>query len=79
MRETQCQMVLKYMEDFGAITPLEALNDLGIYRLGARIYDLRQSGHKIESRIITRANRYGRAICFAEYRLLEKMEAKNDK
>lgn len=31
------------------ITPLEALYKYGCFRLGARIWDLRQAGHKIKS------------------------------
>jgi hypothetical protein len=29
------------------LTPLEALNDLGVFRLGARVWDLRREGHLI--------------------------------
>jgi hypothetical protein len=29
------------------LTPLEALNDLGVFRLGARVWDLRRDGHLI--------------------------------
>jgi hypothetical protein len=51
------------------ITPLEALTELGIYRLGARIHELRQSGHKIETRIAKVKNRQGNVCHVAEYRL----------
>jgi hypothetical protein len=34
---TQCERVLQYMQDFGSINPMQALGDLGCYRLGARI------------------------------------------
>lgn len=32
-----------------SITPLEALRRLGIYRLSARIFDLRERGHNIKT------------------------------
>lgn len=68
---TQCDRVLKYMQDFGAITPLQALGDLGVMRLGARIWDLRQDGHKITRRMVSAKNRYGESVSFAEYKLEE--------
>ena len=33
---TQCERVLKYMEDFGSINPMQAMKDLGVMRLGDR-------------------------------------------
>lgn len=68
----QEERILKYMQDFGSITPLQALDDLGVMRLGARIYDLRRSGHTISRRMVTKKNRYGEAVSFAEYRLEDK-------
>lgn len=68
---TQCDRVLKYMQDFGTITPLQALGDLGVMRLGARIWDLRQDGHKITRRMVSGKNRYGESVSFAEYKLEE--------
>lgn len=65
----QEERILKYMQDFGSITPLQALDDLGVMRLGARIYDLRRAGHTISRRMVTKKNRYGEAVSFAEYRL----------
>ena len=68
---TQCEMVLQYMRDFGSITPLQAVMDLGVHRLAARISNLRDSGHVISSRRVTAKNRYGKPVSFAEYRLEE--------
>ena len=65
----QCERVLQYMEDFGTITPLDALADLGVMRLGARIWDLKNAGHKISRRMISAKNRYGEVVSYAEYRL----------
>lgn len=71
MKQTQNEKVLNYMKDFGSITPLQALGDLGVMRLGARIYDLKSSGHQIKSRMVTSENRYGERVSYAEYRLEE--------
>ena len=66
---TQTERVLQYLKDFGSITPLQALSDLGVMRLGARIWDLRQAGYPITRRMVGSKNRYGESVSFAEYRL----------
>lgn len=45
--KTQCEMTVEYMEMFGSITPLEALNAFGCFRLPARISDLKKMGYRI--------------------------------
>ena len=45
-QETQ---VLNYMKKHNGITALEALDHCGCFRLAARIYRLRERGHRIES------------------------------
>lgn len=67
---TQCEQVLEYMKDFGSISPLEAMQDIGCMRLAARIADLREQGHPIGRRMKTSKNRYGRDVTFAEYYLI---------
>jgi len=53
---TQTERILQYMQDFGSITPLQALGDLGVMRLGARIWDLRQAGYPITRRMVGSKN-----------------------
>lgn len=62
---TQCQRIIRHMEDFGSITAAVAMNDYGIYRLAARIADLRGQGYNISSEIQTGKNRYGEATHFS--------------
>lgn len=71
----QTDRVLRYMRDFGSINPLQAYNDLGIMRLGARILDLRHEGHHITRRMVSGKNRYGESVSYAEYRLEEEPHA----
>jgi hypothetical protein len=59
------------MRQFGSITQLDALADLGCMRLASRISDLRQQGYAIGRRMKTSKNRYGDDVCFAEYYLEE--------
>ena len=65
----QKNRTLQFLLDFGSITQLEAYADLGIMRLGARIYDLRKDGWPITSTSETRLNRYGEQTRYTRYRL----------
>ncbi|WP_158099413.1 helix-turn-helix domain-containing protein [Pseudoflavonifractor sp. An85] len=58
-KSTQAQRVLEYIEQFGSITQIDAIQDLGVMRLAARIADLRQLGYSICSTTETVKNRYG--------------------
>lgn len=64
----QIEMILQYIDDFGSITPLEAMADLGVMRLAARIADLRRSGIQIVSEMVSGTNRYGKPVHYARYR-----------
>ena len=65
---SQNQMVAKYIDDFGSISPLEAMADLGVLRLSARIYDLRHKFKRnIKMTIETGRNRYGNTVRYARY------------
>ena len=65
---TQNEMILKYLEDFGSITPLEALSDLGVMRLAARISELEDRGHTFDHEMIQSQNRYGKTVRFMRYK-----------
>jgi hypothetical protein len=47
----QTQQVLRALRR-GPLDPLTAWKTLGVYRLGARVYDLKQQGHTIKSRLV---------------------------
>lgn len=64
---TQTDMILRYMQETGSITPWEALREFGCMRLGARIYDLKRRGVDIRSELVTDRNRYGKAVSYARY------------
>ncbi len=66
---TQSQRVLDYIEEFGSITQLEALRDLGVMRLASRISDLRRQGVRIESTVETVKNRFDEKTYIKRYRL----------
>lgn len=47
MTDTQTAQILAHLKTGRSITPLDALEWFGCFRLGARIYDLKQEGHNI--------------------------------
>ena len=50
---TQRDAIFLYLQTNGSITPIDALMHFACFRLGARIYELRQQGHTIETEHIT--------------------------
>lgn len=68
---TQNEMVLAYMKDNGSITPRQAVDELGCMRLGARIWDLKRRGVKINKVMVTSSNRFGNDVRFARYSITD--------
>lgn len=68
-KATQAQRVLDYIDEFGSITQLEALNDLGVMRLASRISDLKKQGYPITSNVEAVKNRYGERCHIKRYSL----------
>lgn len=52
---TQAEMILADLLKGKRITPLDALRDYSCFRLGARIFDLKQDGHDIRTEIVETA------------------------
>ena len=52
---------------------MEALSDLGIYRLGARIFELREAGHDIATDLVEVRDRHGNVSHPARYTYLGKV------
>lgn len=68
MTISQKTVILEHLRKFGSIEPLTALKEYGVYRLGARISDLRAEGHDIITETITSVSRItGRPVHFAKY------------
>lgn len=65
----QTKEIIEYMRIHGSITPIDALNVCGCFRLAARISDLKKQGHKIE---MVMEERNGKR--FARYYLVEQMQ-----
>lgn len=68
----QCERIMRYLEEFGSITPLEAMEEFGIMRLASRIHDLRAQGVEIEAETEFSKNRYGENVHYTRYKLANK-------
>lgn len=68
----QQERVLQYMRDFGSITALEAVKDLGVMRLAAVIFDLKKNGVAVKTTMESAKNRYGEPVHFARYSVYER-------
>ena len=68
---TQCERVIRHLNDFGTITSREAMMEYGIFRLASRISDLNKQGYKFDVTFKSEKNRYGEPTSFAVYRIKE--------
>lgn len=68
-KPTQNERILDYIAEFGSITQLDALKDLGVMRLASRVSDLRKMGYPIESEVEAVKNRYGENCYIKRYTL----------
>lgn len=64
----QQDAILAYLRQGNSLTPLEALNKFGCFRLGARIWELKHQGYDIRSELV----RGDTGKHFARYRLIKK-------
>lgn len=65
--DTQTKVLLEHFQAGKSITPIEALVQFGIYRLSARIKDLRDDGHEIVTDMVTSVNARGEKKRYARY------------
>jgi hypothetical protein len=66
-KPTQNQRILDYINEFGSITQLDAIRDIGCMRLASRISDLRKQGFPIKSEFEPVKNRYGETCHIKRY------------
>ena len=67
MAVSQAKNILAHLQQHKSITPLEALNQYGCFRLAAVILNLKKDGHEIETQIIKKNKKR-----FAQYILKKK-------
>ena len=65
---SQNEEVVQYMKLHGSITPMDAVADLGCYRLSARIHDIEHKlGLRVARKDETALNRNGKAVTYRRY------------
>ena len=67
----QTEQILDYMKNYGGITPMDALKDIGCMRLAARIADLKREGHRIRSEKVAVRRRDGSQAFVERYSIDE--------
>lgn len=68
-KASQAQRVICYLDRRGSITQLEALHELGVMRLSARISELKKEGYPIIGETEQVKNRFGEPCRIMRYRL----------
>jgi hypothetical protein len=69
--DSQIMIILNHLKTGAELNPLEALSKYGVYRLGAIIYDLKQEGYNILSRIEHYKKPSGKRGHYAVYKLVK--------
>ena len=64
---TQCDRIVQYLKDNGTITRLQAVYDLGVMELAARICELEEKGYSFNKKTIYVLTRYGYEVTCTEY------------
>lgn len=68
MKMTQKDLILKYLDENGSITPMDAFTDLGITKLATRISEMRKAGMEFIKIPETAVNRFGHPVCYMRYK-----------
>ena len=63
----QYERILKYISDYGSISPMEAFADLGITKLSTRVSEMRKDGIEFNQEWEVRKNRYGEKVRYMRY------------
>lgn len=67
MNTNQRFLILRHLRHYGSITSWEAIQEYGITRLAAVIFDLRKMGWNIPDIWEERTNRFGEPVRFKRY------------
>lgn len=63
----QSERIVKYIERFGSITPLEAFRDLGITKLATRVSEMKKDGYTFYQKMEKGVNRWGEPTKYMRY------------
>lgn len=72
---TQEERVVKYVEEFGSITPFDAFRDLGVTKLATVVSRLiHKYGYTVKKEKVHITNRYGEKIWYMKYSELKRRD-----
>jgi len=69
MRETHKTRLIKYLKNYGSITSIQAIQDLGNTRLSATIFSLKELGWNFKTEDVEVTTRWGTITQVAKYSL----------
>ena len=73
--DTQNEAILRALLAGRALTPLDALREFGVFRLGARIWDLKRAGYPIETELVHDGKKHWARYSIAKGTQLEMFRA----
>lgn len=69
---TQKERLIRYLKDNKSITALEAVRELGILQLSARLVELENEGYVFDKKPESSKNRYGESVNYIRYSIAER-------
>lgn len=72
---TQKERIVRYLKDVGSITAFEAVKELGVLQLSARLCELVEDGYAFDKTDESSVNRYGERVYYKRYKLKEQDNA----
>lgn len=67
MKKNQRQRILDYINETGSITALEAVRELGVLQLSARLVELEKDGIVFNKAQESALNRFGERVYYTRY------------
>ena len=67
MKKNQRQRILDYINETGSITALEAVRELGVLQLSARLVELERDGIVFNKAQESALNRFGERVYYTRY------------
>jgi len=64
MKKSQTEQILNWLKKGHKLNPLQALRKFGSFRLGARVFEIKEMGYNINKKMKKKNGKY-----FAEYSL----------
>lgn len=69
MKHSQHNDILRHINEFGSISPMEAFTEYGITKLSTRISEMSKRGIEFEKHFVKSKNRYGEPVYYMRYSL----------